>query len=100
MKSPTEATFKHNKKIGRYLLPLKYPEIPLHRGDLYITTTVGDRLDSLANTFYKDPRHWWVISNANPDIINRGSYALEAGIEIRIPVNISKIITKFEQSNK
>jgi nucleoid-associated protein YgaU len=30
---------------------------------------VGDRLDSLAESFYGDPRLWWVIAQANPDFL-------------------------------
>ena len=94
------AKFKHDKKRGRYLLPLKYPPIPLDSRDLYLITSIGDRLDTLANVFYKDTRYWWIIANANPSIVNRGSYALKAGIEIRIPTNTSQIISDFEESNK
>ncbi len=28
----------------------------------------GDRLDSLSEEFYGDPRLWWMIVEANPDI--------------------------------
>ena len=27
----------------------------------------GDRLDTLAQAYYGDPRLWWVIAQANPD---------------------------------
>lgn len=27
----------------------------------------GDRIDNLANQYYRDPRKWWRIADANPD---------------------------------
>ena len=89
---------RKNKKT--YYKPLKYPNIPLTSDDLYITTTVGDRLDSLANQFYNDIRLWWIITNANPQIIRRDSYSLKPNLEIRIPVNITQILKEFEQINQ
>jgi len=29
----------------------------------------GDRLDLLAYKFYRDPRKWWLIADANPDCL-------------------------------
>jgi LysM repeat protein len=89
---------KHNSK--RYFKPLVYPNIPLSIDDFYVTTTVGDRLDLLANQFYKDVRLWWIISAANRDIIRRDSYAVKPGIEIRIPGNINHILKAFELLNR
>lgn len=89
-----------NKDKKRYFRPLRYPEIPLSSNDIYIKTTIGDRLDSLANQFYNDVRLWWVISTANPHIIRRDSYALKTDLEIRIPSNITKILDEFDKINK
>ena len=36
--------------------PLKYPNIPFSISDIYIITTSGDRVDSLAQQFYNDIR--------------------------------------------
>lgn len=79
---------------------LKYPNIPITSDDLYIITTVGDRLDSIAQQFYNDVRLWWVISTANPQIIRRDSYNLKPNLEIRIPGNVSLIIKNFEKLNR
>tara|TARA_B100000287_G_scaffold215797_1_gene203546 strand:- start:178 stop:483 length:306 start_codon:yes stop_codon:yes gene_type:complete len=79
---------------------IKYPLIPLSKNDIYVITTQGDRLDLLAHQFYQDTKLWWIISNANRDIIKRDSYALKPGLEIRIPTNITAILTSFEQINK
>ena len=84
----------------RYFKNIKYPEIPLSVNDLYITTTSGDRLDTLANQFLNDVDLWWIITIANPDIIRRDSFNLKPGMEIRIPNNIQGIIEAFEELNK
>ncbi len=84
----------------RYYKNLKYPEIPLSVNDLYITTTVGDRLDLLADEFLNNVDLWWIITISNPDIIRRDSFNLQPGIEIRIPDNIQGIIEAFEELNK
>jgi hypothetical protein len=84
----------------RYYKNLKYPEIPLSVNDLYITTTVGDRLDLLADEFLNNVDLWWIITTANPDIIRRDSFNLRPGIEVRIPDNVQGIIEEFEALNK
>ena len=83
----------------RYLKPIKYPEISLSIDDIYVQTTSGDRLDLLANQFYGDTRLWWIISIANMNIIRRDSFNLKAGIEIRIPADLQKILNEFEEIN-
>ena len=35
----------------------RYPEVPLSENDVYVVTTVGDRLDSLAYSYYNDNFH-------------------------------------------
>ena len=84
----------------RYYKALKYPEIPLSINDIYITTTSGDRLDLLANQFYKDVDLWWIIATANPNVVRRDSFNLKPGLEIRIPANIQFVIEEFERINK
>jgi hypothetical protein len=34
------------------------------------TIAEGDRLDQLANRYYHQPRNWWRICDANPDILS------------------------------
>ena len=48
---------------------VKYPEIPLSVNDTYAITTLGDRLDLLAQQFYGDSSLYWIIACANPDKI-------------------------------
>ena len=87
-----------NKK--RYYRGIKYPEIPVSTNDLYAITTAGDRLDLLAMQFFNDLKLWWIIPTANKDIMRRDSYAVTAGLEIRIPTNINSILRDFEEINK
>ena len=61
----------NNKTILRtdqgkpYYKGKQYPNIPLSENDIYVITTIGDRLDSLAYSYYRDSDLWWVISAAN-----------------------------------
>ena len=90
---------KKNSEGKRYYKPLKYPDIPLSSNDIYITTTIGDRLDNLAHQFYNDVSLWWVISSANPNNVRRDSFNLKPGLEIRVPINPSRIVKIFENLN-
>ena len=87
------------KDRKRYYRGIKYPNIPLSENDLYVTTTVGDRLDLLADFFYKDFRLWWIISIANRDVVRRDSFYIKPGIEIRIPSNIQQILESYRSMN-
>ena len=91
---------KADREVGRFYKPLKYPEIPLSRNDMYVITLEGDRLDLMADQFYKDSRLWWIIAQANPEKIRRNSYSVKPGIEIRIPREISLILNNFKSINK
>lgn len=44
---------------------LDLPEIPPQRDDLIHRVIGEDRIDLLANDYYKDPTKWWVIAVAN-----------------------------------
>jgi nucleoid-associated protein YgaU len=44
----------------------------------------SDRIDNIAATFLGDPTQWFLIANANPEIMNW--FNLTAGTIIRIPV--------------
>ena len=75
-----------------------YPNIPLSESDIYIITNVGDRLDLLAYQYYKDVNLWWIISSANNNI-TRGSLFPVPGTQLRIPTDISNIISSFNKFN-
>ena len=59
-------------------------------------TTVNDRLDNLAFSFYEDSSLWWIIAKANGI---KGKTVLDPGIMIRIPGNVSKVIEDFKKLN-
>ena len=99
MRNRTKYIPKIEMGIGKIFKPIKYPVIPLSINDIYVITTIGDRLDLLANQFYKDVRLWWIIPSANMNIIRRDNMGLKPGIEIRIPMNISQILKNFELIN-
>ena len=79
---------------GRY-----YPNIPLAESDVYVITTVGDRLDSLAFSYYNDATLWWIISAANNNI-TKGALYPEPGTQLRIPTDINYVLDLYEQFNK
>jgi len=59
------------------------PEIPKSATDRYIISREGDRLDLLANQFYKEPRMWVVLAIANN--LGKGSFVVPSGVQIRLP---------------
>ena len=89
----------NSKKTTLGYQTVKYPEIPLSINDIYVITTLGDRLDLIAQQFYSDPSLYWIISSANPDVVNLGSLFIPVGTELRIPTNISAIKSLFNQLN-
>ena len=91
------------KKIssrGSYYKYLKYPEVPLSFNDIYIITKGEDRLDLLAEQFYKDISLWWIIAIANPGIIKRDSFFVHIGVQLRIPSDTQSVIDDFNRINK
>lgn len=77
----------------------QYPNIPLSESDVYVITTVGDRLDSLAYSYYRDATLWWVISAANNNV-TKGALFPVPGTQLRIPVNVNSVLQQFNQFNK
>lgn len=82
----------------RYYYSPRYPEIPNQASDLYFITQEGDRLDLLANQIYKDASLWWIISCANSNLSQNSLY-LPPGIQIRVPLDVTSILLKFDQIN-
>jgi hypothetical protein len=85
-------------KIIRYRESVRYPDIPLSENDVYLYTIRGDRLDNLANQFYKDPSLWWILSVANPDLPNDSLYPT-IGYQLRIPTNVYDILNDYKRLN-
>lgn len=76
-----------------------YPRIPLLASDIYVITNVGDRLDSLAYSYYTDSSLWWIISAAN-DNITRGTLYPVPGTQLRIPLEINAILNLYNRANQ
>jgi hypothetical protein len=76
-----------------------YPDIPLSETDEYVITTVGDRLDSLAFSYYNDPTLWWVIAAANNNITKGALYPVP-GTQLRIPTDINSVLDLYNQFNQ
>ena len=77
----------------------KYQKIPLSFEDLYIYSIIGDRYDELALQYYNDSTLWWVISMAN-DTLDQSSYFPPTGVQLRIPANLSGILSNFKVLNE
>jgi phage tail protein X len=76
-----------------------YPNIPLSENDYYVITTIGDRLDSIAYSYYGDSTLWWVISAANNNITNGALFPIP-GTQLRIPTDINSVLQLVDQFNK
>ena len=91
---------KVDKNEGKqYKGTIKYPSIPLSFEDIYVYSTQGDRFDILAQQYYSDSSLWWVISSANGEL-KQDSYYIPEGTQIRIPQNISEVVSKFKNLNE
>jgi len=82
-----------------YIKGKQYPNIPLSENDVYVITTIGDRLDSLAYSYYRDVNMWWVISAANNNV-TKGSMFPVPGTQLRIPTDLSSVLRLFNQFNQ
>ena len=90
-------TPKKTDKSGiRVYATTYYPQIPIENSDKFVMSKVGDRIDVLAYKFYGDVTLWWIIAKANGI---KGKTALEPGIPLRIPGNITSIIENFINLN-
>jgi len=86
---------KGKSKSGERLMESTlYPPIPKSVDDFYLISRPGDRLDLLSQEFYNTPAYWWVIAIANSFI--RGSLYIPPNKQIRIPGNMSKVISDLE----
>jgi len=73
--------------------------IPVSEFDVYVITTVGDRLDLLAYQFYRDSTLWWVISMANNNV-TKGLIHPEPGTQLRIPTDLNAVLALFNNFNQ
>ena len=82
----------------RYFKGKIYPDIPYLATDQYVITTIGDRLDTIAYSYYKDSELWWIISVANNNI-TKGSMFPPPGIQLRIPIDANYVMQLFDELN-
>ena len=78
---------------------VRYPEVPRQLSDIYVYTTIGDRIDTLAQQYYGDSRLWWVISISN-DNLNQNSLTPPVGSQIRIPANPTPVVAAYKRINQ
>jgi len=90
-------TVVKNPRGKRYYVNNIYPDIPVTEADIYIVPTAGDRLDLLANDYYKDPTLYWIIASANA--LPGDSLIPPVGQQLRIPANLQQIISDYELLN-
>ena len=83
------------KRVYRTTL---YPPIAPSNTDIMVIAGEQDYLDTLAFQYYKDPTLWWIIANVNN--IGKGRMSVEAGKQLRIPTDINRILTDFDNLNK
>ena len=81
-----------------YYKGVYYPKIELSENDVYVITDQGDRYDLLALRFYKNSSYWWMISIAN-ESLNNNSLFIPEGTQLRIPMNITSIISAYSDLN-
>jgi hypothetical protein len=85
----------------RRYINVKYPTITFDPQDIYVYTVQGDRYDTMALTFYKDPDLWWIINRANP-IQDSASLYPAVGSQIRIPspFRLTSILSQYDDLNQ
>ena len=90
---------KIDKDTGnRVMKTTLYPEIRINNGDRFVYPIDGDRLESLAHRYYGDSTLWWIIAKAND--IRDGSFALKPDEKLRIPGNVSQVISDLRSINE
>jgi hypothetical protein len=88
---------KYNSTGSQYYLNNIYPDVEYTEDDNYVITTLGDRLDILANNFYGDPSLWWIIASANS--LPGDSLYPPIGIQLRIPTDVRTILDSYKVIN-
>jgi hypothetical protein len=74
-----------------------YPNIPVSDDDIFIVSNETDYLDTLAFKYYNDSSLWWIIALVNN--ISHGRLSVEAGLQLRIPTNLTNILADYDREN-
>jgi nucleoid-associated protein YgaU len=93
--NPVVETTPQNKP---YWKGKSYPNIPPSESDVYVITSIGDRLDNLAQAYYNDSTLWWVIAMANNNS-TKGFMYPEPGTQLRVPTNLNAVLVLFDNFN-
>ena len=96
MKRYENNKIKLDKDGKRVYSTTYYPRIPLSNSDQFIQTKQGTRLDNIAHTFYGDAKLWWIIAKANGIA---GKAVIPTATKLRVPSNVTDIITNFKKIN-
>mgnify|MGYP003648707542 FL=1 len=89
---------KQSKSGIRYRKNTIFPVIKPSYSDIYVISTSGDRYDTLALEYYRDPQLWWVIASINSS--KKDSLVVEPGRQLRIPSDIQAIKDEYRELNK
>jgi nucleoid-associated protein YgaU len=71
---------------GEHLRVLALRRIAQPPGVFEHVVMEGERLDQLASRFYNDPKKYWLLLDANPEVLNPFEL-LRPGQRIRVPQN-------------
>ena len=82
----------------RTYLTTSYPTIIPSETDIVVISNEGDYLDALAYTYYGDPTLWWIIALANN--LGKGRLSIPPGLQLRVPVNTTQILSNFNSLNR
>jgi hypothetical protein len=88
---------KYNATGSQYYVNNVYPDIVVTDNDTYVISTLGDRLDLLANDFYGDVSLWWIIASANA--LPGDSLYPPVGMQLRIPNDVQSVINQYKIVN-
>ena len=89
---------KYNSTGSQYYVNNVYPDIAVTDNDTYVISTLGDRLDLLANDFYGDVSLWWIIASSNNG--ERAGLIPTPGLQLRIPASKSIALKLYREINK
>jgi hypothetical protein len=81
-KYETNLTIDRSKNIPYYQTVL-LSDVPAETVPFYYTTRGEERLDNLANRFYKSSSKWWILAKANN--LANGTISVPNGTKLFIP---------------
>ncbi len=81
-KYQTDVIIDTSKNIPYYQTVL-LSDVPSETVPFYYTARGNERLDILANRFYKNSKQWWVIAKANN--LANGTISVPDGTKLFIP---------------